>query len=218
MPNCDFYATPEDHVLVLDWLFADGACEVYESYSDSEQPLKRFRSSMEVLQQFERRHRNGEAWHKVHLHLHVARLGQTGPRHVGFQAHRCAFSAAEPTNQETRRREVGKSGRSAWRAKALGPRNFARAVRARAARDSAPGRLRALVFRRQLLDRPGADGSSVITYRRAWAACKRAPRRCRRRRSRRGDARRRDGRGRRNRRVARRRGGPVSTGRRGCRR
>jgi hypothetical protein len=71
MPNCDFFATPEDHALVLDWLFADGACEVYELSSDFEQPLKRFRSSVDVLQQFDRRHRNGEVWHKVHLQLYV---------------------------------------------------------------------------------------------------------------------------------------------------
>ena len=75
MPNCDFFATPEDHALVLDWLFADGACEVYELSSDFEQPLKRFRSSVDVLQQFDRRHRNGEVWHKVHLQLYVVGAG-----------------------------------------------------------------------------------------------------------------------------------------------
>ena len=49
MPNCDFYATPTDHRILLDWLFGEETCDVYELASDFEQPLKRFRTTDEVL-------------------------------------------------------------------------------------------------------------------------------------------------------------------------
>ncbi|BDU22937.1 hypothetical protein DYGSA30_43940 [Dyella sp. GSA-30] len=75
MPNCDFYATSEDHGLLLDWLFADGACHVYELSSDFEQPLKQFHSTDDVLRQFERRYPGGELWHSVYLQLYVLGAG-----------------------------------------------------------------------------------------------------------------------------------------------
>jgi hypothetical protein len=75
MPNCDFYATPEDHEPLLSWLFADASCHVYEHSSDFEKPLKRFESPTEALRQFERRYPNGEAWRTVHLQLYVLGAG-----------------------------------------------------------------------------------------------------------------------------------------------
>jgi hypothetical protein len=75
VPNCDFYATPEDHQPLLEWMFAEGTCEVYESYSAHEQPLLRFGSANEVLRQFERRHANGKPWDAVHLQLYVPGTG-----------------------------------------------------------------------------------------------------------------------------------------------
>ena len=45
MPNCDFYAALEDHASLLDWLFHDGRCEVFESYSEFERPLAQFGSA-----------------------------------------------------------------------------------------------------------------------------------------------------------------------------
>jgi hypothetical protein len=30
MPNCDFYATPQDQAPLLDWLFAEGTCRVLD--------------------------------------------------------------------------------------------------------------------------------------------------------------------------------------------
>jgi hypothetical protein len=75
MPNCDFYATPQDQEGLLTWLFAEESCEVYELYSDFEQPLKRFRSAAEVLAQFDRRHPNGRPWRSVHLNLYVQGAG-----------------------------------------------------------------------------------------------------------------------------------------------
>lgn len=75
MPNCDFYANSEDHIDLLTWLFSEGTCHVYESYSDFETPLKRFFSSSEVIAQFDRQYATGEKWKNVHLQLHVTGAG-----------------------------------------------------------------------------------------------------------------------------------------------
>lgn len=77
MPNCDFYATPEDHERLLHWLFAEGTCRVFELSSDFEKPLKEFRSAGDVLSQFDRTYITGEKWHTVHLQLYV--LGACPP-------------------------------------------------------------------------------------------------------------------------------------------
>jgi hypothetical protein len=74
VPNCDFYATPEDHEPLLTCLFAEATCHVYELASDFEQPLKRFESAVEVMRQFERRYPNGDPW-QVHLQLYVLGAG-----------------------------------------------------------------------------------------------------------------------------------------------
>ena len=90
MPNCDFYATPEDHEPLLAWLFADAACHVYEISSDYEQPLKRFESPADVLHQFERRYPTGEPWHTVHLDLYVLGAGPPfTPRRVDLDPKAC---------------------------------------------------------------------------------------------------------------------------------
>ena len=75
MPNCDFYAIPEDHRGILDWLLADGSCDLYELASDFEKPLRQFRSSEEVLQQFDRCHWSGERRTVVDLQLYVRGAG-----------------------------------------------------------------------------------------------------------------------------------------------
>lgn len=71
MPNCDFYATLEDHVDLLDWLFAENVCDFYELASDYEKPLQQFHSTREVIKQFERRYPTGKPWKTVHLQLYV---------------------------------------------------------------------------------------------------------------------------------------------------
>ena len=71
MPNCDFYATPEDHRGILDWLFADRSCDVYELASDFEKPLRQFRSTDEVLQQFDRHHTSGDPWTSINMQLYL---------------------------------------------------------------------------------------------------------------------------------------------------
>lgn len=53
MPNCDFYGTPRDHVTVLNGLFSERTCHVYELGSEFEKPLRRFESCEEVMSLFE---------------------------------------------------------------------------------------------------------------------------------------------------------------------
>lgn len=90
MPNCDFYATPEDHEGLLAWLLAEGACEVHELGSDFGQPLRRFRSAGEVLAQFERRYPNGRKWRALHLQLYVLGAGPPFvPRRVSLDPQAC---------------------------------------------------------------------------------------------------------------------------------
>ncbi|QGW84255.1 hypothetical protein [Variovorax paradoxus] len=90
MPNCDFYATKEDHEGLLTWLFAEESCDVYELASDFEQPLKCFRSAAEVLAQFERSYPNGKKWRSVHLQLYVRGAGPAfEPRRVELDPVAC---------------------------------------------------------------------------------------------------------------------------------
>lgn len=77
MPNCDFYGTPHDHEQLLNWLFNEGTCRVYELSSEFEQPLKEFKTAKEVLAQFDRTYSTGEKWHTVHLQLYV--IGASPP-------------------------------------------------------------------------------------------------------------------------------------------
>jgi hypothetical protein len=77
MPNCDFYATPEDHEQLLHWLFSENTCRAFELSSDFEQPLKEFHSVSDVLSQFGRTYSTVEKWHTVHLQLYV--LGACPP-------------------------------------------------------------------------------------------------------------------------------------------
>ena len=89
MPNCDFYATPEDHEHLLSWLFTDAACSVYELASDFEEPLKRFESAVDVMRQFERRYPNGEPW-QVRLNLYVLGAGPAfEPRRITLDPSVC---------------------------------------------------------------------------------------------------------------------------------
>jgi hypothetical protein len=71
VPNCNFYATPEDHRGILEWLFAEQRCHVFELSSDFDTALRQFYTAEEVLTQFERCYTTGERWHTVHLSLYV---------------------------------------------------------------------------------------------------------------------------------------------------
>ena len=71
MPNCDFYATPDDHQGILSWLLSEGSCRIYELASEVGKPLQQFQSPEEVIKLFERSYTGGKKWDSVHLQLYV---------------------------------------------------------------------------------------------------------------------------------------------------
>lgn len=75
MPNCDYYATFEDHKIVLDWLFSEGTADIYELSSEFEKPLTKFSNSAQVLDQFNRTYKGGKLWSTVYLQLVVKNAG-----------------------------------------------------------------------------------------------------------------------------------------------
>lgn len=90
MPNCDFYGTADDHRGILDFLFGDKSCDVFELASDFESPLRQFVKSSDVLDQFQRSYPNGKSWHSVHLQLNVKGAGPTfKPRRVDLNPKVC---------------------------------------------------------------------------------------------------------------------------------
>jgi len=90
VPNCDFYATPEDHEGLLTWLFAEQTCHVYELASRFEQPLRRFCSAQETLALFEERYSTGEKARTVHLQLNVLGAGpQFEPSRISLDPRAC---------------------------------------------------------------------------------------------------------------------------------
>ena len=90
MPNCDWYGEIEDHSQILDELFSENLCEVYELSSDYSESLKKFSGTSEVLEQFNKRHKNGMAWKAVYLQLHLIGSGPTfKPRRVELNPKKC---------------------------------------------------------------------------------------------------------------------------------
>ena len=90
MPNCDFYGALEDHKLILDFLFEENECEIYELSSDFEKPLKQFFNSSEILKEFERHYINGKKINAVHLQLNVLGCGlEFVPRLVELNPSKC---------------------------------------------------------------------------------------------------------------------------------
>ena len=79
MPNCDFYGTFEDHQMILDFLFEENQCEIYELYSEFEKPLKQFFNSSDVLKEFDRSYANGKKISSVYLQLNVL---DSGPKFI----------------------------------------------------------------------------------------------------------------------------------------
>jgi hypothetical protein len=90
MPNCDYYATIEDHREVLDFLFEDGACDIFELSSDFEQPLRKFEAPEAILGEFRRVYPNGQNWDTVYLQLYVKGAGPAfKPRRVRLDPAKC---------------------------------------------------------------------------------------------------------------------------------
>ncbi len=50
-------------------------CFIYELYSVGENPLRRFTSAPEIMEEFKRTYTNGLPWHSVHLALYVSDAG-----------------------------------------------------------------------------------------------------------------------------------------------
>lgn len=76
MPNCDFYGTIKDHEPILDFLYSNAECDIYELGSEPSCELRQFRSTQEVLSLFDIPYPNGKKRHTVHLQLYV---NGTGP-------------------------------------------------------------------------------------------------------------------------------------------
>ena len=90
MPNCDYYATIEDHKVILDHLFEENECEIYELSSDFEKSLKQFHNTKEVLDEFNREYPNGKKWTTVHLQLFVLEAGfDFKPRKIVLNPKKC---------------------------------------------------------------------------------------------------------------------------------
>lgn len=71
MPNCDWYGIDEDHLAILDFLFGNGECEIYESYSKIGQTLRNFQTTSEVLAEFDHTIVSKKKWNALDLKLRV---------------------------------------------------------------------------------------------------------------------------------------------------
>ena len=60
MPNCDFYSNIEDPKIILNKLFEENECEIYELASEPEKSLKQFYNTEQVLNEFNRCYTNGK--------------------------------------------------------------------------------------------------------------------------------------------------------------
>lgn len=90
MPNCDFYAIPEDHEPLLDWLVRERICRIFELASDFEMALREFHTVDDVMSQFSRTYSNGNSWDTVHLQLYVLGAGPPFvPRRVSLDPRAC---------------------------------------------------------------------------------------------------------------------------------
>lgn len=66
MPNCDFFACGEDHRLILEFLIADGQCDLWELSSLPGEECRKFES----LDDFERRYGFSD-WNSINTTMHL---------------------------------------------------------------------------------------------------------------------------------------------------
>ena len=76
MPRCDFYAVGADSTPILDFVFSQQDWILVESASRDGLPLRRFRSTAEVLEAFDLRR------HPAHLLLHATETRGSISEHV----------------------------------------------------------------------------------------------------------------------------------------
>lgn len=71
MPNCDWYGTLEDHLIVLEYVFGQDDLSVWELASENG-PLRSFHSVSDVMSEFGRPHAaSGKERRSVYLKLYV---------------------------------------------------------------------------------------------------------------------------------------------------
>ncbi|PKL34673.1 MAG: hypothetical protein CVV45_02030 [Spirochaetae bacterium HGW-Spirochaetae-10] len=90
MPGCYYYGTISDHTEILRFLFERDECEIYESYSEYERPLRRFRSIEAILLEFEDQKKHGKENQVVSLRLYVKKAGPGfAPMRVSLDPEKC---------------------------------------------------------------------------------------------------------------------------------
>lgn len=90
MPNCDWYGTVEDHRIILDFLFQEKNCLIYELYSDYEKPLKLFSNTNEIIEEFERTYPNNKKWNTIYLNIYAQGSGpKFKPRKIRLDPKKC---------------------------------------------------------------------------------------------------------------------------------
>lgn len=52
MPNCDYFALGSDFAQVLDFIFGESECRVFEAYSPFNEELVEFRATSEVIERY----------------------------------------------------------------------------------------------------------------------------------------------------------------------
>lgn len=53
MPKCNFYAVDEDYEIILDLIFNDLKCKVYQKYSEPDAELVQFHTTAEVVEYYQ---------------------------------------------------------------------------------------------------------------------------------------------------------------------
>lgn len=53
MPNCDFYAIEDDALNVIDFIFSNTPCQVFELYSEPGEAIRQFASSGDIADAYE---------------------------------------------------------------------------------------------------------------------------------------------------------------------
>lgn len=81
MPNCDFYATGDDHRKILEFLFGRADCDIFELASEYDKSLVQFRNIRDFEERFAIRDWNDKA-RKMPIHLQLLPHDSGGAIHV----------------------------------------------------------------------------------------------------------------------------------------
>lgn len=75
MPNCDFFALGTDHELVLNFVFAQRDCRVYQLNSDGEEPAREFPTLNDLAKHYSIADWASPARRALHLQLYPTNAG-----------------------------------------------------------------------------------------------------------------------------------------------